>query len=317
MAKKDRLIEAEVHLEEEQQGDFEAFLDHIKENPLLYVVGTVFIVICALAGVSYRLYSDGVERNGNAEYARALDIEDPLKQAESLARVAEGGTAVSAEALYLSGEMAFRGSDLEKAEAAFTRLREEFPDFEFTPDAIEGLGYIEEDAGNYGEAITKYQKVLDKFPGSFAGRRQSFNIGRSSERAGEIQEAIDAYRDQLTAFPESNVARRAQNALNRLRESNSDLFSEEVAGTDSELLSTLESAFESVETTSAEDSTSEELAETADEAPAETTAEGVTPEDPTEAEAVDTDASAADATASEDDSPASEPEVSVEPSETR
>ncbi len=273
MAKKHSHSETEAHEEEVQKGDFEALLDHVKENPLLYTVGAVFIVVCALAGVFYRLYSDGVARERTAEYARALDIEDPIEQSESLAKLALGNSAQAAETLYLSGEMAFRGADVAKAEAAFARLRADFPDYEFTPDAIEGLGYIEESAGNYVDAIAKYQEILDKFPDSFAGRRQSFNIGRSQEQAGEVQAAIDAYRDQLTTFPGSNVARRAQAALDRLRESNNELFSG-IGTTDTEVLSTLESVLESVKLDAAEGS-AEDSAAPEDEA---------TPSEPVDAE---------------------------------
>jgi tetratricopeptide (TPR) repeat protein len=310
MAKKHSHSETEAHEEEVQKGDFEALLDHVKENPLLYTVGAVFIVVCALAGVFYRLYSDDVERERTAEYARALDIEDPVEQSESLAKLALGNSALSAEILYLSGEMAFRGADAAKAEAAFARLRVDFPDYEFTPDAIEGLGYIEENAGNYVEAIAKYQEILDKFPDSFAGRRQSFNIGRTQEQVGEVQAAIDAYRDQLTTFPGSNVARRAQAALDRLRESNNELFSG-IGTTDTELLSTLESVLESVKSDLAEDSAAPEeeaSAEPEDEAPTapEDEASAEPAEEATPSEPVDAEPEAAEATEAEEATDATE-----------
>jgi tetratricopeptide (TPR) repeat protein len=311
MAKNHSHTETEAHEEEVQKGDFEALVDHVKENPLLYTAGAVFIVVCALAGVFYRLYSDGVDRERTAEYARALDIEDPIEQSDSLAKLAVGNSALSAETLYLSGEMAFRGADAAKAEAAFARLRADFPDYEFTPDAIEGLGYIEESAGNYVEAIAKYQEILDKFPDSFAGRRQSFNIGRSQEQVGEVQAAIDAYRDQLTTFPGSNVARRAQAALDRLRESSNELFSG-IGATDTEVLSTLESVLESVKSDAVEDSAAPEgeaSAEPEEEASAEPEEEesAEPKEEATPSEPVDAEPEAAEAT---DDAEVSGTEVS-------
>lgn len=322
MARKHSLLRAEAHEEEDKKGDAQTLLDLIKESPGLFAGGAVFIAVCAIVGIFYRMYSDNVDRERTAEYARALDIEDPLEQSEALWLLAESRSAISAEALYLSGEMAFRGADAEKAEAAFARLREEFPDFEFTPDAIEGLGYIHEDAGNYIEAVIKYEEVLEKFPNSFAGQRQWFNIGRSRERAGEIQGAIDAYRAQLLTFQGSNVYRRAQAALDRLRESDSERFSD--GSSDSETLgvSAFESLLESAIAEPATDSTEEDSTESpAEDMPEESTESEPVDTAPDEAESTDeadtpapedaaTDEEASGAEeASEEDSPAAEEEA--------
>lgn len=217
---------------EEKQGDLQALREHIKENPVLYVISIVFIVVCAGLGGVYRIHTGNVNRELTTQYARALDLEDPDARAEALASLSQGDSPLTAEALYMQGEAAYDAKKHKVAAAAFERLRQEFPEFPHTPDAVEGLGYVEEDQANYAAALAKYREVLDKWPDSFAGRRQPLNVGRCQERTGNLEAAVLAYRDQLEIFPGSSVAQRAQNALNRLRRTNPELFPKESLGLD-------------------------------------------------------------------------------------
>ena len=79
---------------------------------------------------------------------------------------------------------------------------------------------------NFENAAKLYQDIRDRWPTSFAARRQLFNIGRMNEKLGKLDEAITAYREQTTAFAESTVASEAQQALDRLKAAHPELFPE-------------------------------------------------------------------------------------------
>lgn len=208
----------------EKRTDWQALADHARENPVLYAAAVVFLVFCALVGVLYRVHTNSVEREVTGLYARALDETDPARRIEALDAVAKRKSRLAPEALYLQGETAFKNRDYLTAGLAFERLRKDFPDYTHTPDAVEGLGFIEEEKGNYEAAAAYYREVLDKWPGSFAGRRQQLNLGRCYEQLNQPQKAVESYREQMTMFPGSNVARRAQTALDRLRTKHPELF---------------------------------------------------------------------------------------------
>lgn len=215
--------------EEQTTGDWKALARHAKENPVLYSIAVGFIAFCALFGTLFRMNATQQEREITAQFARALIEESPADQVAALEPLTQKKTKLRAESLYMMGEAAYQARDGVKAEQAFERLRAEYPDFEYTPDAVEGLGFIAEERENYGEAVARYREVQEKWPEAFAGRRQGFNLGRAQERAENLSEAIESYRSQLELFPGSTVARRAQEALSRLRGSHEELFLAESA----------------------------------------------------------------------------------------
>jgi len=208
------------------QGDLAALVEQVKQNPALYIGAVVFIVICLVAGVLYRAHRDAVKRDVYSAYAAALDKQDPKERLAALEPLLEknGPSAAMAEIVYVTAETAYRAEDYEKAKALYERVRTEFPESEYVPNAVEGLAYIEEDAGEYDAALSTYQEVTQKWPTSFTARRQPLNVARVEEKRGNLEAAIQSYREQTTMFPDSNVARDAQAALDRLGKSNPELF---------------------------------------------------------------------------------------------
>ncbi len=208
-------------------SDLRALLNHIQENPVLWAVSAAFVALCALAAVFYRAYDAETQQAANSAYAAALDAEEPEERVEKLDAITGDVGERNAEALYMKGESAYRAALYTKAAEAYTQLREKHPDYAFTPDAVEGLGFIKENEGDHDAAKAIYQEILDTWPASFAARRQHFNLGRVAEAEGNFEAARDAYRAQLDAFPGSNIANRAQSALDRLRIERPEIFPEE------------------------------------------------------------------------------------------
>lgn len=211
---------------EEPKGDLATLLAHVMENPVLYVASIVFLAACALVGVLYNLKSAADEQAVATVYARAIDIEDPAERAAALEEVASGSSTLAPSALYMRGEAALLVDDFDLARQTFEQLQSDHPDFDQTPDAVEGLGFILEQQGDLEGALAKYEEVLAKWPNSFAGRRQQLSIGRCQEELGQLESAIQAYQEQLQLFPGSGIALRAQQNIDRLRASNPEHFPE-------------------------------------------------------------------------------------------
>ncbi len=224
----------EKPLPDAPKGDWHDLADRIAENPLLYVGAVLFVIVAAVAGWLIRIYQASAHQEFATEYARAFESEDDAAVIAALEPLAKD----SHEALYMLGETAYTKGEFESAKDAFTRMRADFPESPFVPDAVEGLGFIAESNGNYDEAKQYYQDVLNNWPDSFAAKRQQLNIGRAEEAAGNAEAAIDAYRAQTLAFPNSRVATRASGMLARLQA--------EIGPTESEADADLQNALDAV-----------------------------------------------------------------------
>ncbi len=222
--KKDHEAAEGVH---EAVGDFAAVAEHMKQNPIIYGVGAVFVALCVVAGVIFNLNSRVKERELTTKYIRALENEDASMKVTALeAIVSSGKGTINEGIIYLAAESAYKAKEYSKASDLFTQLRDDFPESKFVPDAVEGLGYIAENAENYDGAIDFYNEVINTWPESLAGYRQNINIARCYEKADRLKDAIKAYQRELAVFPGSSVYNEAQAALDRLREKHSELFTE-------------------------------------------------------------------------------------------
>ena len=208
----------------EKPGDLDKVVTSVREHPLQYAAGLLVVVG---AGLGFMFYSTSVQARSEGEATellRAVAIEDATERVSTLASVVEGSTGLAAEALYLKAESEFADGDYEGARRDFAHLVEEYPRFQFAPDAIEGLGFAEEALGNYEAAISHYLDVQAKYPQSYAARRQHYNLGRAYAAQDKIKDAIDSYRRQVGEFPDSAVAARAQHQLHTYRASHPELF---------------------------------------------------------------------------------------------
>lgn len=218
---------------ETRKNDLVALIAHVQHHPGLYIGAIIFVVVVLTATGIYRMLQTTALRAESTEYARAIETEDPAERSAAFAAIAKSSPRFAARALYLEAEAALDAGDYESARAAFTELRETHPDFEFVPDAVEGLGFIEEDTGHYANARKLYEEVAAKWPDSAAAKRQPFNLARCYEADSNLPAAIEQYRKQLETFPGSTIAARAQQRLDELRETNPNLFADEQSAADS------------------------------------------------------------------------------------
>ncbi|MFO7775030.1 MAG: tetratricopeptide repeat protein, partial [Candidatus Hydrogenedentota bacterium] len=202
--------------EETSGSEWSAWLEHIRENPLLYIAAVVFILIAAMAGVLYRVNVHAQQAQVVSEYARVMQTEDPAVRATELQQLASEARGLREEILYMAAESAFDAGEYEQAGELFQELRQEYPEGEFTPFAVEALGNLAEEDENYEEALRLYEEVVELWPETLPGKRAYYAMGRVHEEQDAIEEAIAAYEEQIAIFPGSNQARKARTALTRL-----------------------------------------------------------------------------------------------------
>lgn len=211
------------------KNDFQRFWMHLQENPLLYLGAAAFIALCVVAGILVRVSGKAAERDTMSRYAQAMLEQEPAARLARLEELAPDAGKWTAEVVYVMGESAIEANDLEKARQAFDRVGREFAKSPYAARALDGIAFIEESAGNYQAALDTYQRVMNEFPGDFVARRKPFDIGRMQEKLGLLAEAATSYESQQERFPDSIIAGKAEQALEKLKAANPELFPEPVA----------------------------------------------------------------------------------------
>ena len=218
----------------EKKSDLEQLMAHVNENPLLYVVSTAFVFVCLLAGGVYGLFQSSRDQDIRTEYAAALQEVDPALVAANLEALAEKSGAWAPEIWYMLGEYSIRAQTYGKAEDAFTVVIEEYPGSEFAPRAMDGLGYIHENRGDFQKALEAYNQLVENeaWADTLVAKRQQLNIGRVLEKMEHFADAKMAFENQMDEFPgtllePSMFSNLASASLDRLRAEHPELFPED------------------------------------------------------------------------------------------
>ena len=207
----------------EAKNDWQRLIENIREYPVLWGAGVLFVVVCLVAGLAYRMSTANRTEDATTQFARAVNTEDAALRTTELEQLSQRG-ALAADAVYLAGEAAYQAKDYAKAKAFFQRLRTDFPQSKFAPDAVEGLGFIAENEGDLDGALANYKEAIEKWPASVARRRQELNVARVQERKGNFKEAVDAYKFHSEHYPESVFMPEVNQAMDRLKQSHPELF---------------------------------------------------------------------------------------------
>ena len=207
-----------------EKSKYQLFLEHVVANPAIYALSIVLVLVLAILGLAYSASQHSKDVRIMTDYAHAIAEQKPEDQLAKLeARAGKAGR-WNAEITYVIGETAIAVEEYVRAKQAFAQVIAEYSNSEFVPRAVDGLGFLAENAGNFQEALGKYQEVLSKWPNTLMGKRENLNIGRVQESLGNFADAKAAYEAQLTAFPDSLAAEDAQKGLDALKASHPDLF---------------------------------------------------------------------------------------------
>lgn len=213
------LLDPEATLTDTQRA-----MKHVQENPLLYAVGLIVVVLVAALGSIFTLTRTLAEREYITRYANAMESEDPSTRAAELEVIADLGDDWGVEAAYMMAEDAIRAGEPEKARETFEQIVSRAANTRYAPRAAEGLAYLAENSGDLDAALAGYQEVADRWQDSFEGRTQHMNIARVLEKQDKLEQAIEHLNQQIEVFPESQVATMANVELTRLKGTHPDLF---------------------------------------------------------------------------------------------
>ncbi len=98
-----------------------------------------------------------------------LTLADPTAPVKTTFTNEEIDAASPAVLAWMAGHLRAAGHPTEAARA-LTRITTDFPETDFTAEAMVGLGYVEQDAGSLDQAQAHFQAVYDLFPtGELAG----------------------------------------------------------------------------------------------------------------------------------------------------
>lgn len=208
------------------KSDYAKFLQQVKEKPLLYACGAVFLLLCLLIGIFIQGATSARARGAVTDLARAQEADDPGMRATQLEEVAAKDKRVAGDALYLAAESAYQAKDYERAKKDYEELRTQHPDHKNVPDAVEGLASIALNESQPDQAIALYKEILEKWPNSLAARRQHLNLAKVYESQGNMADAAKEYQAQVDLFPGSSWEYDAKAAIERLKQKNPDLFPE-------------------------------------------------------------------------------------------
>jgi len=199
---------------------------HLAENPTTYAAGVLIIVLALFAGLIWNGAVEANDRTIMTNYAKALvDTEDPAVRAANLQNLADTASGRwAAEIIYMAAEANAAQGINDKAEAGFKRVLAEFPASDFASRAADGLAFLLENKGDNAGALAQYTEVATKYADKLSGKLVYNKIGRVQEALGNPKAAVEAYTKQGEVFPDSVAATTAQEALDRLKGSNPDLF---------------------------------------------------------------------------------------------
>jgi outer membrane protein assembly factor BamD len=132
--------------------------------------------------------------------------------------------------LYLAGERRRLlkiplGADYQKAIDIFEGIVRIAPFSRFAPEAQYKAGLARENMGKYMEAVSAYNRVLERYPADDIADDAQYQIGYAWLRASQksdydqsaAQKALDAFEEFLIRYPNSEKAPQARQHVNRLK----------------------------------------------------------------------------------------------------
>lgn len=108
--------------------------------------------------------------------------------------------AKATDALYEAQKSARQLAEAKKipeADAALTKVAEEYSGTRAAFEAAIQAGDLYMDAGTYAEAVKRYEQAAKAAGDSFSKILARYNLGIAKESAGQFQEAVAAYDDAL------------------------------------------------------------------------------------------------------------------------
>ena len=163
------------------------------------------IVIVAVCLFLYVIYIQKLKSEAFDALAEAKDI-------ESLVEISKKYSGLSAGefALYMAANQYYRDGKKQKSMELFKDFLKTYPASGLIPNAMLAVGYIEEDNGNYDDAIDVLNDIVKKYPLNYICPEALMFKAGLLEKSGKIHEAVLEYRNVTESYPASLWSREAE-----------------------------------------------------------------------------------------------------------
>jgi len=116
--------------------------------------------------------------------------------------------------LFDGGIIYYNSGEYTNALTAFQQLVNDFPDSQYADDAQYYIGYInEKKLGYYIQALLKYQELINNYPDSPYADDAQLGIGNCYYATYDFSHAIEAYQKLIDDYPESSLLALAQYSI--------------------------------------------------------------------------------------------------------
>jgi predicted negative regulator of RcsB-dependent stress response len=194
------------------------FLAWVEVNRKKLMIGTVVVAVAIAAYSIYQWQHNEAE----AEAAAALykiqtpasrPEKPPAAQAFLQVATAHPGTSAGAQALVLGAEALFRENKFTEAKGQFESFLRDHADHPMTPAAAFGIAACLDAMDKSNEALTAYQDVVSRFPGSVVASQAKLGLARLYQTKGDLAQSLKIY-DEL-ARPTASSAWGAEASARR------------------------------------------------------------------------------------------------------
>ncbi len=157
-----------------------------------------------------QLFRDYLSSDDDARTALAEELETELDDIISSMSSKYPGL----RALMIYGEYYYNLEDYGQSMDKFKQAADQFSSTYLAPVALMNAAVASERSGDSDQAISLYQRVVERYADSFHGvSRALLNIGRLYEGRNNIQAALEAYEQLTVDYSESEWAKLAQTRM--------------------------------------------------------------------------------------------------------
>ncbi len=172
--------------------------------------------LARLSGLYEELaYQQRQDREAFSEFQ--TEILKRLARQSTPSKSAPPKTSPSGEELYQEALTAFKKKDYERARKLLRTYLQEHPKGKYAPNAYFWIGETYYAERRYEEAILEYQKVIDRYPGSYKVPAALLKQGLAFLRLGDTEAAKILFKKILAKYPKSEQAVTARKYLKRLK----------------------------------------------------------------------------------------------------
>ncbi|MBN1155297.1 tetratricopeptide repeat protein [candidate division KSB1 bacterium] len=191
-------------------------MDYIEQNQKIVIIGTVSIIVVALAIILFMRSKRNAELSASLELTKAR-VEIQQNNLESATDILTSlvdnykGTENAGRGVFYLGNINYSQGDLEAAMKYYKDYIDDYKDNDIlASSAYAGLAACYEQKGEYLEAAKIYEKAAREFPKNFQAPEQLMAAARCYRLANVKNKAHEIYQKVIDDYPNSNFKKDAE-----------------------------------------------------------------------------------------------------------